>query len=489
MAGFVIKAQPHRVMCEGVDIGDLDVMAEDPNTHMIIGVSCKEWFTDTPGSPEFSHFVEMLEYEHLKYGIFASAQSISNAVLPRLEFTRKQKGINIMLLDYDQIKQLENWIHTKQELNVEDYIRTGLGLFPEDRATTITDIIQSKKYSNAGRIVKCEQLIPINYWTESPHYINNMALSPNEATLHLEPYLLFTYSVHVEARHQRTKELLDELRDENTIIVDAVKGKPLEENDPMYLHIKNFYANAEYRQEIIEKNFTIKKNERRINVNEYIKMLKEKIASKNVLTVNYLEGEQNRTVISKAKPDEVKSLLSHLVYVPIWDVSFKVGKKSYRRKYFAYNGDAIIDEMAQCTLCTKNTISICTECGSTSCETHGRACKDCAKILCEKCAKICIDCDTSFCSEHKPPHSCGMCRSTLCNKCDRITCVKCNVIVCYDHRKRCVECPNIVCNNHTIENRYMLVTKRFCSNECFSKFETNYKSNGFIGKFKKVMGK
>lgn len=487
-AGFIIKAQPHRVICDGVDIGDLDVMAEDPNTHMIVGVSCKEWFTDTPGSPEFSHFVEMLEYEHLKYGIFASAQKISDAVLPRLEFTRKQKGINVMLLDYEQIRQLEKWIHSKEDLSVEDYIRSGLDLFSTNRVT-ITDVIQAKKYSNAGRIVKCEQLIPINFWNESPHYINNMTFSSREATLNLEPYLFFMYSLQIEARHHRTKEVLKEKRIEDIIIVDAVKGKVLEKNDPIFEHIKNFYANAEYRQEIIEKDFTIKKNERRINVNEYIKMLKEKISAENVLKVNYPEGEQNRTVISKAKPDEIKSLLAHLIYVPIWDVLFTVGKKSYKRVYFAYNGDSIIDQMSRCTLCSKNTISICTECGSTACEIHGRACKSCEKILCETCAKICIDCNTSFCVEHKPPHNCSICISTLCNNCDRITCIKCNVIVCFNHRKKCVECSNITCNNHTIENKYMLMTKRFCSNECFNKFETNYKSNGVIGKFKKAIGK
>ena len=104
-ADFVIKEQPHRIMHKGRQIGDLDVLAQDPSSGEVIGVSCKDWHGQTPGSEQFSHLIEMLEFENLKYGIFASSGSIAHTLPLRAEYVRNAKGINIILLGYDEIKK------------------------------------------------------------------------------------------------------------------------------------------------------------------------------------------------------------------------------------------------------------------------------------------------------------------------------------------------------------------------------------------------
>lgn len=136
-----------------------------------------------PGSQEFSHFVEMLEVEGLRHGIFASANDISDAILPRLEFVRNQKGINIMLLAGEKIENLRNLAFSKQDWQVDDMLRTGLGLQVSKR--TLGDTIAAQKMSIGGKTVRCKNLIPVNYWVQAPDYIQDQNFSPEEANLRL----------------------------------------------------------------------------------------------------------------------------------------------------------------------------------------------------------------------------------------------------------------------------------------------------------------
>ena len=162
IAGFHIKELQHRVIYDGQNIGDLDIVAEDPKTHAVIGVSCKEWLSGPPGSEQFSHFIEMLEFENLKYGIFASATSIPETIFARVPFAKDKKGINAILLDHDKILQLEEWAHAKQEWQIEADLRHGFGL-ETSKSTTLGDMKQVQNTNFRGRIIECDELlIPVN---------------------------------------------------------------------------------------------------------------------------------------------------------------------------------------------------------------------------------------------------------------------------------------------------------------------------------------
>lgn len=490
-AGFVIKEQPHKVMYQGKMMGDLDVLAQDPVNGVLLGVSCKDWHGQTPGSEQFSHLVEMLEFEDLKYGIFASSGSIADTLPPRAEHVRDKKGFNIILLDYSEITKLKNLAYSQQNWEIEEYFRSRLGLVA-NRNPTIGDNIRAQKSVGLGKTVECDKMFRVNYYDEAPEYVVNRDIigATSSAELHLDPYLIMDYNLHVTATHPGTGEILEERSDSGLVIIDAQNGKVLAENDPIFKHIQKYYTNAEIHLTIQEKGFTIKKFEPQINDKEFVHYLRDQIASQNEIRVNYINARnETKPIIKRPRPDDVRILGKHIIYVPTWDVSFRLGDRTYRRVYFGYDGSSLYDEMAQCSLCKHSTIAICTECFSTCCDKHSRACKKCAKILCEKSAKVCVDCMTSFCSEHMPKTNCGICRSVLCKNCSAVSCKACQTVVCSSHRQKCIECSAYVCMSHLSSKKYALITKNFCSQSCLNNFDENYKSSGMFGKFKKIIRK
>ncbi len=491
-ADFVIKEQPHRIMHKGRQIGDLDVLAQDPSSGEVIGVSCKDWHGQTPGSEQFSHLIEMLEFENLKYGIFASSGSIAHTLPLRAEYVRNAKGINIILLGYDEIKKLKNLAYSKQTTDIEDYFRTRLGLSASKRKT-VADEIRAQKSVILSRTIECERLLPVNFWNESPRYImNNQDLLPADSTLRLEPYLVIDYRLHIQARHLGTGKLL-ESNGGGTVIVDASQGTVLSENDPVFKHLTKYYTNAETHMSVQEKGFTIKKTESFVNQREIVRTIREQIAIQNEIRTHYTTAKnEQRQKIVRPRVDDVHIIGPYLIHVPIWDVTFNLGDKTYRRVYFGYDdNDVIIDEMSKCQIkpCEHDTDSICIRCYSTTCDNHNRPCLMCSKILCEPCAHACIDCRKNFCDEHKPPTVCGTCRSILCQNCSSVLCMECKTVVCSNHREKCIQCDGYVCSSHIISKKYALVTKNFCSQLCFNGFGETYRSSGMFGKFKKIIKK
>ncbi|MDE2588656.1 MAG: restriction endonuclease [Patescibacteria group bacterium] len=490
IGGFQIKELQHRVIYDGQNIGDLDIVAEDPKTHAVIGVSCKEWLSGPPGSEQFSHFIEMLESENLKYGIFASATSIPPTIFARVPFVRDKKGINAVLLDRDKILQLEEWAHARQEWQIESDLRSGFGL-ETNKSATLGDIKQAQRTNLRGRTVECDGLlIPVNYQNEPPEYLINRNFTANHSDLVLRPFLVIEYNLHVEAREPRTQILLEERNMADIEAVDATSGQRAGHDNLIFDHIEKYRHHAESRQKIQETDFTVTIEEPRININEIIKIIKDDIVSQNEIRTTYTDAnQQRRQIIVRPKPSDIRIPRTDIIYVPIWSVTFQFGNKSYKRTYFAYDGTTITDEMANCSICKNPTTAICTECYSTICEKHMEKCSVCDAILCENNAHICIECNNAFCSKDKPEHSCVVCKSVLCEKCDKTLCSECKHSVCSKHSKSCVECTNIVCETHVISKSFALVPKKFCNNECVRHYEEDYKSQGKFGKFKKILGK
>jgi len=491
-ADFVIKEQPHRIMHMGRQIGDLDVLAQDPSSGEVIGVSCKDWHGQTPGSEQFSHLIEMLEFENLKYGIFASSGSIAQTLPLRAEYVRNAKGINIILLGYDEIKKLKNLAYSKQTSDIEDYFRTRLGLSASKRKT-VADEVRAQKSAIPGRTVECERLLPVDFWNEPPRYImNNRDLLPAESTLRLEPYLVMDYSLHVQVRHPNTGKL-KESRNCGTVVVDAIQGTVLSKNDPAFKHVAKYYANAETRMSVQEKGFAIRKTESFVNQREVVRMVREQIAAQNEIRTHYTTAKnEQRQKITRPRADDVHVIGPYLIHVPIWDVTFSLGDRMYQRVYFGHDdSDVIIDEMSKCQVkpCEYDTNSICIKCYSTACDNHSRPCSMCSKILCEPCAHTCIDCRKNFCGDHRPPAVCGTCRAILCQNCSSVLCAECKTAVCSNHREKCIQCDGFACGIHVISKRYVLVPKNFCSQLCFNGFDETYRSSGTFGKLKKIIGK
>jgi len=492
-AGFVVSDKPISIKSHGMIIGDLDVVAKDQKSGKTIGVSCKEYLsTNNPSSENFSHFVEMLEHENIAHGIFASARDISNRVEPRVKDTFYQKGIRIILLKNENILNLEKLIYEKQYSKVEEYFRQNLFL-SEDSKNNFNNNLNSKNLIY-GKTVKCENLLPINFDNKQmPEYIiNGGDFSPNISTLYLEPYFVIDYGITVEARHPQTFDVLEKKEEQGTYFIDASKGRILDTNEKIYQHLQKYYTNYVSNESINEYGFTIQKIEKRIDFGEFVKKIRNDIASNNEIRADYTNSKgQVQTKIVKPKGDQVHILSKHFVYVPIWDVEFKLGNKSYKRKYFAYDGDSLTDDLEKCGLCNNQTCSICTQCYITSCENHQRACRECAKILCEKCARICTDCGkNAFCTIHTPSTACHICKRMMCLPCSSMTCKVCRMTTCRSHRNNCSNCSSLVCIEHQHQKKYAsLVTKKFCSDVCLQKFDEEYRSSGVFGKFKKVIGK
>lgn len=490
-ADFVIKEQPHRIMHKGRQIGDLDVLAQDPSSGEIIGVSCKDWHGQTPGSEQFSHLVEMLEFENLRYGIFASSGDIANTLPLRAEHVRDTKGINVVLLDHDEITRLKQLAYSKQATSIEDYFKTRLGL-STGKKRTIADEIRAQKDVRICRTVGCERLLPVNFWNEAPRYImNNRNLVPSDSVLRLEPYLVINYRLHVQAQHPSTGKLRKQNDGGRIVIVDAAQGTVLSENDPVFKHLTKYYTNAEMHVSVQEKGFTIKKTESFVNQREIVRTVREQIAAQNEIRTHYTTAKnEQRQKIVRPRADDVHIISTYLIHVPIWDVTFSLGDKTYQRAYFGYDdGDVIADEMSKCQIrpCEYDTNSICLACHSTACDNHSRPCAICSDVLCELCAHTCVDCRKNFCGVHKPSTICGTCKSILCQNCSSVLCAECKTIVCSNHRKKCIQCDGYACNSHTILKKYALVAKNFCSQLCFNGFDEAYSSSGMLGKLKKLV--
>ena len=181
------------------------------------------------------------------------------------------------------------------------------------------------------------------------------------ANIRLEPFLVVKCDLHFDPiRHPRTNEILAEpMYVEGTKIIDLGKGKILDEDDPISEHLGRYYQNAVSNTPITEKGFTIKKIETIDNGKVLVNRIKNQVASENVRRVDYLDGKQERVEkVQAAKSDKVHTLI-HKVYLPIWEVIFKLGGNVYKRTYFAYDGDSIYDEMKNCKICKKQTSYVC----------------------------------------------------------------------------------------------------------------------------------
>lgn len=452
-AGFVIKERPHTVYLNGKNIGDLDVFAEEPNTKSLIGVSCKELHTTIPNTSDFNQFVTMLKVEKIKFGIFASATDISSSVLPLVDFHQKDSGLNLMLIKYDDIINLESLAHQQRSNEVALFFLNGFGLSSSGK-TTLGSIHSATRKLGTGVSITCKNLIPINHWVEDPsHILNKDILELTNAKLLLHPYWVFNFSYYFDVRKPGTGEVLEDDSDEGQFIIDGYTGRRLGDADQMYQYLMNVYHTALITDTIIENNFTVNKLEQKININAIISDFKMNLAAERELTGSYEDRNgELKEITRRLSPNQIKIPKQDLVYLPSWELEYEARNKKFVKNYFAYDGEVIRDDFKECNQCRSQPSTLCSKCLSLSCENHTLVCIKCGEILCIKCSTKCASCKNAFCEKHIPKTKCAKCGKATCAICFTISCNECGISLCKIDNSKLRKFPCMMCKKNVCEN-------------------------------------
>ncbi|MGI0006758.1 MAG: restriction endonuclease [Nitrosotalea sp.] len=451
-SGFVIKKQPHSVYLDGENIGDLDIIAEETNTKSLIGVSCKEWLTVTPGTTEFNQFVTMLKVEKIKYGVFASATGIASTVLPLLDFHQKDTGMHLMLLKYDDIKNLESYAHQQRSNEIESFFLNELSL--SSGKTTLANIHRSTRKLGTGISLTCKNLIPINHWVEAPgHILNRDLVELTNAKLLLHPYWIIEYSYFLEVRKPGTGEVLNDDSGDGKFIIDGYTGRRLEEGDSIVQYIANIYHTVLSSDTIVEDDFTISKLEQKININAIISDFKTNLAAECEITGSYPDRNgELKEITRRLSPSQIKILQQNLIYLPSWELEYKARNKKFVKNYFAYDGKVVRDDFVECVQCRNIPSILCSKCLSLSCENHTLVCLKCNEILCIACGTKCASCKNAFCEKHIPSSECAKCEKPTCENCFTISCNECGISLCKIDNSKLRKFPCMVCKKNVCEN-------------------------------------
>ena len=486
-AGFVIREQPHNVKVAGEIVGDLDILAFDPKSNMPVAVSCKEWKDQPPHTKDFNHMKELMDIEGIKHGVVAWT-NIPAGVYPLIQIAEKRE-YRFIILDLNRYEELHNHMLTGERERIEEFFRSGLGLIAT-KAPTLGQEISIRKAPTQKRTLHCHNLLPLHYGLDPPTYIRNAYFRPSDARLRVVPFLLAIFHAHKEARVPGTGELLESVNTEIGSVCDGITGKQSSPDDPVTVLLRDHYGEALKDGVIEEDDFSAEIREAKINKQEMTYKLRVDAArSIQPLEVSWTtrrggeEKEHTRTV--EVTVNDLRELHSAMISVPIWYASYHLGVHDYVREYFATTGTTIKDDMAYCLQCKKPTVAVCAKCGIVACADHIRECKTCEQLFCYEDSVICVSCSSTYCKAEAKGKFCMTCGGFVCTN-DDVRCTTCNSTICEEHTIKCIECGKPVCEEHQIDVRYVGVKKRFCSENCHSSYDSEYKQKGVLGKLGKV---
>lgn len=114
------------------------------------------------------------------------------------------------------------------------------------------------------------------------------------------------------------------------------------------------------------------------------KLITDQVIQDNVSDVSYeirvrKSDTENRTMTITPKSNEIRINKVQLVHVPIWDVEFESGDKTYARKVLASSDRVVLDEISICpehfsfgkiNIIKRATKAACEMCGQVYCENH-----------------------------------------------------------------------------------------------------------------------
>jgi hypothetical protein len=239
-AGFIVQEQPHRVRVGGEDVGDFDVLAVDPKSNTQIAVTCKEWKEQPPQTKDFDHFLSLMDHEGIKHGIVAWTYVPKSvyALIPSAE----KKGYRIAVLDIGQYEKLHIMMLDRQGDRIEEFFRNQLALVPTTKATVGQEIAIRREPATKKNRVDCVNFLPMNYGPDPPNYVRNAYFRPSESLLEVTPFLLGRFHAYKEARFRG--ELQGEINEEVVSVCDAINGRYVEVESPVYHLVRNHYAEA-----------------------------------------------------------------------------------------------------------------------------------------------------------------------------------------------------------------------------------------------------
>jgi hypothetical protein len=492
-AGFYIDPdQPHQVKLDGKVVGDIDILAVDPKSEIRIGVTCKNWETN-PESKDFNHFISMLEFENITHGVLAWIH-VPSSVYP-LKENAIRKGYRFSIIDKARYEELHHFMLTGQRDKIESFFRVELALEASKTPTLGQEIRLQGAPVSSRRSIDVANFLPIRQQPDPPAYIRNGYFKPSESMLIVHPFLVTIFYVQKDAKVPRTGEIQQSINREILRVIDGVTGNyPPSEDDPVLHLLASEYRDALKKHTIEEDGFTAEVHDPKLNVQEMVYKMRVDLARsiepmEVTWTVRRGDEEYEESKSIPVTPSDIREIHKPvMVNVPIWHLRYKLGPYSYVREFLATDGAILKDEMAKCALCEEPTEAVCKDCGILACKDHINTCKACGELFCQNHLTQCVNCKSLFCKQHAIGQPCLTCGGFVCST-DDVRCSTCKKTLCEEHTIQCVQCKKPICEDHQVAARYVGVKKRFCSEDCHTKYHDTYKQKGVLGKLGKVAGR
>lgn len=224
--------------------------------------------------------------------------------------------------------------------------------------------------------------------------------------------------------------------------------------------------------------YDVKKIDPSVNESQAKKIALSVILSRNTTEIEY-EAESEDTLTEYElrkfpfvpKREEIILVVTRLVFVPKWEITFVSGRYEYFREVFASSGDMPVNTIAYCPehrireffkieFFRKKTIAVCEICGKALCNEHIHQCPVCRKWLGVEHSLKCKNCGRFFCEDHIIK-VCHICNDPICEDCV-IQCPICTQISCKKDMVKCERCGKTVCRECTKSFRKFFRTKFVC---------------------------
>ncbi len=236
---------------------------------------------------------------------------------------------------------------------------------------------------------------------------NSVLVNLFDRVLFYHPYYVIKYrllSVRSDPKGKRHK-----VTDEGTSIIDTLDGHILNVERGFLSVVGGFLKSKEQRlaskedglvandllnivptMEALTKSseYEVTTSDPSITLADAIRIARFYVIENNTREVNYevtVRGEpETRTMKIVPKMNEVAIRSQKTVYVPIWELDYEAGRRSFERRSVASSGAIIKDDLSRCGRCTLlrgENVAVCEVCGLPLCEKH--ALQEGQKWLCE----------------------------------------------------------------------------------------------------------
>lgn len=460
----ILQAQGYTTKCrvrlqgKSGATGEIDIVAEKmyKGRELKIAIECKNYVKPVP-SKDVRTFVDKIRDFEFRQGLFVTNSTFSEEARKIAEFN------GIVMWDLDKLKE-------KVVLSETGRLEVG----------------QSYKFPAA---------VPLNVDFSNATKLENIQnyqgrVEVSSAELIWKPYYVVSYRLDT-SRIDPSKKL-HKINDSGDCVINAIDGKvarfmdtetsgispglSLGENDALAGQLRTEpIKNYEVRS---ADEYDVKKIDPSVNESQAKKIALSAILSRNTTEIEYevesedtLTGYELRKFPFVPKREEIILVVTRLVFVPKWEITFVSGRYEYFREVFASSGDMPVNTIAYCPehrireffkieFFRKKTIAVCEICGKALCDEHIHQCPVCRKWLGVEDSLKCKNCGRFFCEEHIIK-VCHICNDPICEDCV-IQCPICTQISCKKDMVKCERCGKTVCRECTKSFRKFFRTKFVC---------------------------